>query len=301
LSDELVTPSDMNENSAIEVGAGEASALDSSPDAPDASDATAGLMTVGQKLRGAREAANLSATDVAQVLKFSQRQIELLEADNYAALPGNTIVRGFVRSYARFLKLDPEALLRMLDERSPTAPADVRPPENMGIASEADGLRQYTPMVSIIIVISLAALLLGLWHYFGPAVTKPGSGLLGSERQSASPDAVVVAAPAATATTASSQPSEAVAPAPVTNAPDGASGPVLIFTFEGRSWVEVTDATGQKVHSGENPAGGRLTLGGRPPFEIVVGNAEKVKLTYGERVIDLAPHTRADVARLKLE
>jgi hypothetical protein len=42
-------------------------------------------------------------------------------------------------------------------------------------------------------------------------------------------------------------------------------------------------------------------LSGKPPFDVVVGNAGKVKATYGEREIDLAPHTRADVARLKIE
>ena len=34
---------------------------------------------------------------------------------------------------------------------------------------------------------------------------------------------------------------------------------------------------------------------------LVVGNARSVRLAYGDRDIDLAPHTRVDVARLTLD
>ncbi|MFN6961162.1 MAG: helix-turn-helix domain-containing protein, partial [Rhodocyclaceae bacterium] len=71
--------------------------------------------TVGAQLRAAREAAHLTYDDVARALKFSPRQIAALEADDYAALPGATIVRGFVRNYARLLKLDAAPLLQQLD------------------------------------------------------------------------------------------------------------------------------------------------------------------------------------------
>lgn len=74
-----------------------------------------------------------------------------------------------------------------------------------------------------------------------------------------------------------------------------------MFSFEDRAWLEVSDAARQVLHTGENPAGTRLELSGKPPFDVVVGNAGKVRVTYGDRVIDLAPHTRAEVARLKVE
>jgi cytoskeleton protein RodZ len=103
-------------------------------------------------------------------------------------------------------------------------------------------------------------------------------------------------------------PAASTAVLPTGAAPAGAvaeaampTGPTLVFVFEDRSWLEVMDASKQIIHTGENPGGSRLTLTGKPPFDIVVGNAGKVKLSYGERSIDLAPHTRAEVARLKLE
>lgn len=274
------------------------------------------LPTVGQRLRTARERAGLSVIDIAQSLKFSPRQIEALEADDHAVLPGNTIIRGFIRSYGRFLKLDVDALLHALDLRTPSAPADVRPPDNMGVANQPGETRQLSAMMSVAIVLLLAAILLGVWHFLGPNISKSTTvaGKQNDTAPSAAPpvfvpkpevarDAIALPAgntpggvsPGMTDNAAVSPPTRSVA------APAAPSGAPLLFVFHGRSWLEVADATQQKLHSGENPAGSRLTLAGRPPFEIVVGNATKVSLTYGARVIDLTPYTRADVARLTLE
>lgn len=244
--------------------------------------------TVGQCLRAAREAAQLSVTDIAQALKFAPRQVEALEADDFAALPGNTVVRGFVRSYARFLKLDADTLLHRLDVRAPAALADVRPPDNMGSAKDTATQRALTPLLLLAIVVMLAALLLGAWHWLEPQTRPPTS------------TAGIAAAP-----TVLLLPSPEPATAPPAAAGDGPASATtpsgLVFAFEDRSWVEVGDAAGRVLHTGENLAGTRLTLGGKPPFDIVIGNAGRVRLSYAGREIDLAPHTRADVARLRLE
>lgn len=71
--------------------------------------------TVGEQLRAAREQQGLSVIDVAQRLKFAPRQIDALESDNMAALPGLTFVRGFVRSYAKLLGMDADVLVGALE------------------------------------------------------------------------------------------------------------------------------------------------------------------------------------------
>jgi cytoskeleton protein RodZ len=48
-------------------------------------------------------------------------------------------------------------------------------------------------------------------------------------------------------------------------------------------------------------AGGTVqNVSGTPPFDIVIGNAGDVRLTYKGSPVDLAPHTRQNVARFKL-
>lgn len=255
---------------------------------------------VGEQLRAAREASHLSVDEVASALKFSPRQIEALEADDFASLPGSTIVRGFIRNYARFLKIDPEGLLLQLEAVMPSAPIDVRPPDNMGIASQPRGLREFSPVVAVAIVLVLAALILVAWHYFGPtqSVTTTTVAAVPGQADAVQVQANPAVTPPAPASLAPA--GENVMPPPA-GLPAEATVPSLRFEFSERAWVEVTDASRQLLHSGENPSGTQLVVTGKPPFEIVIGNASKVKLTYGERAVELAPYMRAEVARLTLE
>ncbi len=73
-----------------------------------------GALSVGQILRAAREGQGLSINDVENSIKFATKQIKWLEADDYVRLPEAPFVRGFVRSYARLLKLNSAELLSKL-------------------------------------------------------------------------------------------------------------------------------------------------------------------------------------------
>ncbi len=88
-------------------------------------------VSVGAVLREAREQSGMSMNEVSSRIKFAPRQIEALEADDYAHLPEITFVRGFVRSYARLLALDEQTLLAALPQAS-TRPA----PEEANVLAE---------------------------------------------------------------------------------------------------------------------------------------------------------------------
>src|SRR5664279_563255 len=79
--------------------------------------------SVGQQLHSAREAKDMAVAEVAKALKLSQRQVEALESDDWPSLPCKTIIRGFVRNYARLLGLNPTPLMSLLDRiELPQAP-----------------------------------------------------------------------------------------------------------------------------------------------------------------------------------
>jgi cytoskeleton protein RodZ len=84
--------------------------------------AGAGATTAGSKLKAAREAAGLSLDAVALQLKLAPRQVKALEDDDWPHLPGRTFIRGFARNYARFVRLDPDAVVALLPAAD-TAPA----------------------------------------------------------------------------------------------------------------------------------------------------------------------------------
>jgi cytoskeleton protein RodZ len=73
------------------------------------------------------------------------------------------------------------------------------------------------------------------------------------------------------------------------------------LSFDRESWVEIRDARGRLIFSQLNPPGSSQVVQGEAPLSLVVGNARSVRLAYGDRDIDLAPHTRVDVARFTLD
>jgi cytoskeleton protein RodZ len=258
--------------------------------------------TPGSALRRAREARGQSIADVVQVIRFSARQIEALERDDYASLPGSTAVRGLVRNYAKFLKLDAAPLLAQLEPAVPVPEADVRPPANMGEAEQPTIVGRVSPRA---VAVGAAILLLSLLGYWvatlsadgglsslsrglsgGPAVVRPGS--------ASSPSVVPVVQPAAAVVTESAPVSanEASSTLPFTG---------LRVEFDDRSWIEIRDATQKVVFVGEYPAGTRQNVEGKAPFQVWIGRASGVRMFVGERSIDLKPHTREEVARFTLE
>ncbi|MDI1308128.1 MAG: DUF4115 domain-containing protein [Methylotenera sp.] len=78
-----------------------------------------GFAPLGEVFFDARNAKNLSLKDVSNNLRFSIKQIEALENNNFSSLPPAAITRGFIRNYARYLELDAEPLLASYRVRMP--------------------------------------------------------------------------------------------------------------------------------------------------------------------------------------
>lgn len=73
------------------------------------------MRKVGARLREARVARGLSLDDVAQITKIARPVLAALEDGDANALPAMVFVRGFVRSYARLVELDPTPLVRAVE------------------------------------------------------------------------------------------------------------------------------------------------------------------------------------------
>jgi transcriptional regulator with XRE-family HTH domain len=66
---------------------------------------------LGEFLRREREFRHISLDDIAERTKISRRYLEAIEEGQYERLPGEIFVRGFIRSYAQSIGLDPEETL----------------------------------------------------------------------------------------------------------------------------------------------------------------------------------------------
>lgn len=65
----------------------------------------------GSKLKQAREARQLTLHEIEWATKIRAEYLQALEEDRFDLLPSGTHARGFLRSYARYLGLDADALV----------------------------------------------------------------------------------------------------------------------------------------------------------------------------------------------
>ena len=86
--------------------------------------------STGDTLRRAREAQGLSVAEVANSLKLNPRQIEALESGRFDQLPGYAFTRGFLRNYARLLKVDAAPLLAGLQAPGSNDAMELSPASN---------------------------------------------------------------------------------------------------------------------------------------------------------------------------
>jgi cytoskeleton protein RodZ len=94
---------------------------------PKKDQGSSSLATPGAQLAAQREAMGMSVEQIADQLKLAPRQVVALEAGDYASLPNMAVVRGFVRAYAKVVKLDPTPQVAMIEVISPTSP-EAAPP-----------------------------------------------------------------------------------------------------------------------------------------------------------------------------
>ena len=66
------------------------------------------------------------------------------------------------------------------------------------------------------------------------------------------------------------------------------------------TWVEILDADGMQVEMDLIRADESRDYSGKAPFSILVGRASAVRIQFDGQSVDLAPHTRGNVARMTL-
>lgn len=269
---------------------------------------------VGAALAQAREAQGLALADVALQLKYLPRQLEALEQERFQSLPGATIARGMVRNYARLLKLDPEPLLERLAER-------LRTPDPEQLVAR---FRQPVPFSdsgrrSTLLYLALSAVVLALvgavayeWRHPSAALRMAAVApktdapvVPAREPAPVIPAAVEAPEPAAVPAAMQAEPqavqkssAEAAASQVALNAPGTQR---IVLRCEQESWIEVRDGADRLLISSLNAAGTERVVEGRPPFTLVIGNAQHVRVSYNDRPVDLAPHIKVEVARLTLQ
>lgn len=278
------------------------------------------VYSAGARLRDARMAAGLSIDAVAQQLKLAPRQVKALEDDDFARLPGRTFVRGFMRNYARLLRLDADAVLATLPEAGTTPSLDhpsLTPTTRIMGELPADlhgkpSSTRWAIPLALVVIVAIAVV-----YEFARPLAEQGKSAFperSSGAASAPAAAGVPAAPDTSPAAPASPPGDkSVAPAaagsdtvtPRTETVAAPSAPAaempLAFVFRGTSWIEVRDAKGAIVLSTIGYPGATHAVGGAAPFEVVLGNAEAVTVTWRGVPFDSTPFVKQNVAKFSIK
>lgn len=243
----------------------------------------------GIALGAARRAQNISIEDAARQLRLSVSQVQAIESDAHDKLPGPVFVRGFIRNYARLLRMDADALLKDTGMITPVQPQRVAVSLSGGVPFPQTRKHHRLPYFAMAALALVAAL---AWYEFRwPHRPDDGKPDVQAAVKQDGPIPSAAANPVVAAPEAAEQ-----APAPAAKTES-----ILQFTFAAPSWVNVRDGSGVTLVAQTQPAGNSRTFKGTPPFDLVIGNAQAVGLIYNGAVVDLAPHVYNTVARLKLE
>ncbi|MGI8931510.1 MAG: helix-turn-helix domain-containing protein [Sphingomicrobium sp.] len=223
------------------------------------------IVTVGQRLREAREAQGLSIEDVAATTRIPTRHLASLEIGDWDRLPASTYLIGFAKNYATAVGLDKaeiaEQLRGEMGGERPVAP-------NMEVYEAADPARTMPKgLVFGALGLVLVAVLLFTWLGNRSMDSDPAAPPIENELE---PVGNLVTAPAAAAGT-------------------------VVLTANEAVWIEVKDgsailkqgelAAGQSYEVPANAVAPRLTTGKPEALRIAIGTADAPAIgPAGERV-----------------
>lgn len=146
------------------------------------------MPTVAQQLRSAREAQGLTVHQVAEITKIRTDHLRALEEANYSLFAAPVYIRGFARTYARLLHLDPEAIVRELETELERSGEFTEPTSNLGERTLLDlfmlqlsrvNWRVALPTLGVALALALAILGYRAWrdHRARDPLSRLGPGL----------------------------------------------------------------------------------------------------------------------------
>lgn len=138
-------------------------------------------ITIGEKLRLAREERGISLRDISEQTRISMRYLQAIETDDYKRLPGGIFNRSFIKSYARYIGFDEkeaiEAYATTLRQKGEPSEEPTTLPKSL-VYTDANSTR--SPLVTLLLaIIILGVLSLGAiaaLHWYQRRTAPRGSG-----------------------------------------------------------------------------------------------------------------------------
>jgi cytoskeleton protein RodZ len=136
------------------------------------------MSSFGEILKRERELRQISLREISEATKINLRYLDALERNDFRHLPGGVFNKGFVRAYAQFIGIDPEAMAMayLEEERSQqgksggAVPLDVAPPPTPEPDSGSSSRVWVVVLVIVLVLLVVGAGLTALGY--GPLASR---------------------------------------------------------------------------------------------------------------------------------
>ena len=291
-------------------------------------------LTLGSRLRAAREKRELAIEKIADELRIEERVLIALEEDRLDEIGvAPVFVKGYIKQYGRMLQLDYDVLRRAFDAQIGSEDIRLRPNSSIQLRDE----RQITIWIIAALAVLLVGVALLVWWLGTDDVgvtgvsDQAGEPALAVQAQNPPPAPVpqqvadpvpvtepqlVTAAPPPTEPPGESEQADNAADVPADVAEPGSLQQVeidvsavppegsvpMVFEFSDESWFELEDASGRRLYYDLVGAGRRLSFFAVPPARVLIGNAAAVTITVDSASYSIpAGSLRGNVASFAID
>ena len=211
------------------------------------------MAALGDRFRAARESRGLTLSDVSEQIRIRSVYLAAIEEEDWGAIGAPVYIRGFLRTYARFLGIEPEESVSSFNASSGAAALPAEPTREFSARQDA-GL---SPVIWIASAVAVLLVALVIYNYFN--LRRP------------------LSAGAVAASTSAAVPTVMPSPSATGSPGRAAVSRTLALHVLTASWLRVT-VDGNVSIEGTFPAGTTKTFHGTRAV-VRVGNAGGVEVT----------------------
>ncbi|MEZ9885733.1 cytoskeleton protein RodZ [Vibrio splendidus] len=291
----------------------------------------------GTLLKNKRESLGLTQKQISDRLKLRVTLIQQIEENQFESDQVATFMRGYIRSYAKYVNLDEKVVLNALHH---SGDAQHQEQEMLSFSRKTKTEKHNSRIM--LLTWSIFAVIVGissLWWWQNQQQDTLSQSLANTEsseelvvEESLDPELTsleVIEAEQNTETSpvtensdeltevSSAEDSVTLDPAEVleeapeaadvasvtaeseTVAPEAVVNE-LVMQFSADCWIQVKDASGKTLSTGIKKAGQTLNLSGTAPYKVILGAPEGVSMTFASEPVDLSGYTSGKVARITL-
>ena len=287
--------------------------------------------TPGLILRTEREKQGLSSQEIAKRTHLDIKIVESIEQDSDEGMPAATYVRGYLRSYAKIVGVDPDHIITLYNSDSPQPPPEILPEvkQPSQVSSSDKPVKAFTYLITLGLV-----LLLLIWYQSNFVVETSSINEPENYNSQTSINGVDVTydivnhpdswqSPKNIPEVESTSPEkskhddtlelqsdsgeQSLGILPIEGIDDKApisstgSGPDTIdLEVKRDSWVEIKDANDKRLFHDLALGGEKYSIHGTAPFNVLFGFSPGVSIKFNGKAFNHSRYSNNGIARFKL-